>query len=155
VLTKLTHYTYCECDVQSGHRQVVQFLHQSSIPPNILKKLPLSGSSFFFTYIRDSIILHPSIPAFESKSIMYFCDRRMPFLNLTASMLKYFKDSRSLVWKCESAFASTSPGCQSLVLSPVITISFTYTTRRILFPSCIRQNTEWSFSVWQTKLLNY
>jgi len=64
---KLIHHIDYKCDVQSGSRQVVQFLHQSLVSPNILKELSLSL---------------------------------------------------------------------------VITISSTYTTSKILFPSCIRQNTE-------------
>ena len=47
----------------------------------------------------------------------------------------------------EIASASTSLGYQSLRVSPVITISSTYTTSKILFPCCIRQNTQWSFSI--------
>jgi len=114
-----------------------------------LRSFPWSSSNFVFTFIIESILLHPSILASESKLSIYFlCDRRM-FLNLANSISKkYFKDSRYLVWKCfcKYFFRLSIP----FVSSYVIIISFTYTTSRIFLPSCIRQNTEWSFFTRQS-----
>jgi len=105
---------------------------------------PWSGSSFVFTSIRKSILLHPNIPASENKSSIYFLwDRKCPFWTWPPQRLR----STSEIWDpwSEKYFRLSIP----LVSPPVITISSTYATSRIIFTFYIRQNTEWSFCARQ------